>query len=256
MTPFDPRLLELIGDTHGLLDLEEFRIAVIDALRRAIPCDWISINEVPPVGSDDQWSLVDPPLPQALHEIWARYMHQNPLLLYMLESRNGTPRRLSEMISSEDLHALDLYRYLYGPLSLEFQIAFTLPQDPPRMLGIALNRKGSSGDFSDADRDLLNAARPYLIQSYRNAVAFESLRTAVGAEALASALLAAGLTTREADVIALLARGRSNADLAATLGISTRTAEKHVQNSFRKLGVKSRSAAAARVWDLVAAEAG
>jgi DNA-binding CsgD family transcriptional regulator len=255
MTSPDPRLLELIGDTHGLLDLAEFRVAVIDALRRAVSCDWISINEVPPLGSDDQWAIVEPEMPQALHEIWGRYMHQNPLLLYMLESRNGTARRLSEMIGTEDFHALDLYRYLYGPIGLEFQMAFTLPQEPPRMLGIALSRNARSGDFSEADRDLLNAARPYLIQSYRNAVAFETLRAAVGAEALTSALLASGLTRREADVMALLARGRSNADLATSLGISTRTAEKHVQNSFRKLDVKSRSAASARVWDLVAAEA-
>ena len=51
----------------------------------------------------------------------------------------------------------------------------------------------------------------------------------------------------------LLARGSSNADLAATLGISGRTAEKHVQNAFAKLGATSRSPAAGRIWDLAAA---
>jgi len=255
MSPPDPRLLELIGDTHGLLDLDEFRVGVFAALKRAISCDWVSINEVPPVSGGDHWELVEPELPEELHELFGRYMHQNPLLLFMLESRNGSARRLSEMIGPEEFHATDLYRRLYGLIGLEYQLAFTLPQEPPRMLGIALSRRGHSGDFDDADRDLLNAARPYLIQSYRNAVAFESLRTAVGTEALGTALRTAGLTRREADVMSLLARGRSNADLATTLGISTRTAEKHVQNSFRKLGVRSRSSASARVWDLVAAEA-
>lgn len=248
----DPRLLELIGDTHGLLDIEEFRLGVFEALRRAVPCDWVSLNEVGPVPGE-YWGLVEPPLPQESADTFARYMHQNPLLLYMLESRNGTARRLSEMISSADLHQLDLYREVYGPIGLEYQLAFTLPQEPPRMLGIALSRCGPSGDFDDADRELLNQARPYLIQSYRNAVAYERLRAVVGTEALVAALLGAGLTPREAEVMGLLARGRSNADLAAVLGISTRTAEKHVQNAFGKLGAKSRSQAAARVWDLVAA---
>lgn len=194
--------------------------------------------------------MVKPELSEESREIFARYMHQNPLVAYMLESRRGTARRMSEMISVEEYHSLDLYRHFYGQIGLEHQIAFTLPQNPPRLLGVALSRR--QGEFDDADRDLLNDARPYLIQSYRNAVAYERLRAAVGTEALTTALLAAGLTPREAEVMALLAQGRSNADLAAPLGISTRTAEKHVQNAFAKLGVKSRSQAAAQVWDLVA----
>jgi DNA-binding CsgD family transcriptional regulator len=250
----DPRLLELIGDTHGLLDLEEFRLGVFAALRRAIPCDWVSLNEVG-TKPGEFWAMVEPPVPPGYAETFGRLMHQNPLLLYMLESRNGTARRLSEMISVEEMHRTELYRQVYGVIGLEHQIAFTLPQEPPRMLGIALSRRGPAGDFDDADRDLLNQARPYLIQSYRNAVAYERLRAAVGAEALVAALLAAGLTPREAEVMGLLAQGRSNADLATALGISTRTAEKHVQNAYGKLGAKSRSQAAARVWDLVAAAA-
>ncbi len=254
MGPPDPRLLELIGDTHGLFDLEEFRLGVFEALRRAIPCDWISINEVGP-SEGDFWGKVEPELGRESHELFGRYMHQNPLLLYMLESRNGTARRLSEMIGAEALHATDLYRTVYGPIGLEHQIAFTLPQEPPRMLGIALSRNGPSGDFDDADRALLNEARPYLIQSYRNAIAFERARAGISAEEMAAALRGAGLTVREAEVVGMLARGSSNADLADALGISTRTAEKHTQNAFRKLGVTSRSQAAARVWNLVGAGA-
>jgi DNA-binding CsgD family transcriptional regulator len=255
MTFPDPRLLELIGDTHSLLDLEEFRLGVFAALKRAVQCDWISINEVGP-DKGDFWGMVEPDLGRESHELFGQYMHQNPLLLYMLESRNGTARRLSEMIGAEDFHRLDLYRHVYGPLGLEHQIAFTLPQEPPRMLGIALSRCGPNGDFDDADRALLNEARPYLIQSYRNAIAFEATRATIGAAAMTEALLGAGLTAREAEVVGHLARGSSNADLAATLGISTRTAEKHTQNAFRKLGVTSRSQAAAKVWRLVATEAG
>jgi DNA-binding CsgD family transcriptional regulator len=249
MTSTDPRLLELIGDTHGLLDIEEFRLGLIDALHRAIRSDWISINEVGPEPGE-LWAMIKPELPPGTREIFGRYMHQNPLVAYMLESRRGTARRMSEMISVEEYHATDLYREFYGTIGLEHQIAFTLPQEPPRLLGVALSRR--RGEFDDADRDLLNAARPYLIESYRSAVAYERLRAVIGTEALVGALRGAGLTPREAEVMGLLAQGRSNADLAAALEISTRTAEKHVQNAFVKLGVKTRSQAAAKVWDLVA----
>jgi hypothetical protein len=154
----DPRLLELIGDTHGLLDLEEFRLGLFEALRRAVPCDWVSINEIGPVPGEF-WGMVEPNLPQETAEAFARYMHQNPLITYMMESRRGSARRLSEMITPEDYHRLDLYRYVYGPIGVEHQIAFTLPQEPPRLLGVALSRRAGA-DFDDADRDLLNEARP------------------------------------------------------------------------------------------------
>jgi DNA-binding CsgD family transcriptional regulator len=64
-------------------------------------------------------------------------------------------------------------------------------------------------------------------------------------------LRTAGLTPREADVVAQLALGRSNADAAAALGVSLRTVHKHLQHAFPKLGVHSRSDAAAKAWDLV-----
>jgi hypothetical protein len=38
-TATDKRLLELIGDTQGLLELDEFRTELLPALRRAVPAD-------------------------------------------------------------------------------------------------------------------------------------------------------------------------------------------------------------------------
>jgi DNA-binding CsgD family transcriptional regulator len=54
-----------------------------------------------------------------------------------------------------------------------------------------------------------------------------------------------GLTTREAEVCALAARGLSNRQIGEQLGISARTVHKHFQNIYDKLGVRSRSAAIA-----------
>jgi len=54
----------------------------------------------------------------------------------------------------------------------------------------------------------------------------------------------AGLSERELEVLGLVARGLSNADIAARLVISRRTAEHHVQHIYTKIGVSSRAAAA------------
>src|SRR6266536_2528708 len=54
----------------------------------------------------------------------------------------------------------------------------------------------------------------------------------------------AGLTEREAQVIALLARGLQTKQIARSLGISVKTADRHVQNAYAKIGVSTRAAAA------------
>ncbi|MDQ2650043.1 MAG: LuxR C-terminal-related transcriptional regulator [Actinomycetota bacterium] len=54
-----------------------------------------------------------------------------------------------------------------------------------------------------------------------------------------------GLTSREAEVLALIAGGASNKDIAAALGLSVKTVSRHIENIFTKLGVSSRAAATA-----------
>jgi DNA-binding CsgD family transcriptional regulator len=46
-----------------------------------------------------------------------------------------------------------------------------------------------------------------------------------------------GLTAREAEVLRLVAAGKSNGEIAATLVVSIRTAERHVANIYAKLGM-------------------
>ena len=63
------------------------------------------------------------------------------------------------------------------------------------------------------------------------------------------AALPAGLTQREAEVLRLVASGRSNKDIAATLILSERTVARHLSNIFTKTGVASRSAATAFAFE-------
>jgi HD-GYP domain-containing protein (c-di-GMP phosphodiesterase class II) len=53
----------------------------------------------------------------------------------------------------------------------------------------------------------------------------------------------AGLTEREVEVVGLLARGLQTKQVARALGISIKTADRHVQNAYRKIGVSTRAAA-------------
>ena len=107
------------------------------------------------------------------------------------------------------------------------------------LMGRAL---AGSGDEGSSRREL-EAAR----------AAFRQLGAAPDADAvdhlLAPASLPAGLTAREAEVLRLVATGRSNAQIAADLVLSEKTVARHLSNIFGKLDVGSRTAATAYAFE-------
>jgi DNA-binding CsgD family transcriptional regulator len=251
-SPADGRLLELIGDVFGMLDIDELHRGMLAGLHRVLPSDYVSLNDVGP-GPDQIVTIMQPDVPELVAR-WEEFAHENPLLRRYLRTLDGRAYRFSDVITREELRGLALYREVYAPLGVGYQIAFNLPASPDRVLAIALSRK--STDYSDAERDFANRARPFLIQAYLNAIAFQALRSGgtEPAAPLVERLVAEGLTTREAQVMRLVALGRSNSHVGAELGISARTVGKHLEHGFRKLGVADRSTAARHVWRLAGAE--
>lgn len=61
-----------------------------------------------------------------------------------------------------------------------------------------------------------------------------------------------GLTSREAEVLLWLSRGKANREMGQILGISPRTVNKHLEQIFVKLGVENRASAATRAVRLLA----
>jgi ATP/maltotriose-dependent transcriptional regulator MalT len=118
-----------------------------------------------------------------------------------------------------------------------------LPYEAARarmLFGLALR---ATGDEDDARLELRAAVS-----------AFERLGATPDAH-VAAALMpgtagrAGGLTSREAQVLRLVAAGKSNREIAAELVISEHTVARHLQNMFAKLGVSSRSGATAFAFE-------
>ena len=59
------------------------------------------------------------------------------------------------------------------------------------------------------------------------------------------------LSPRELDVVRAAARGLDNESIAAELGLSPRTVERHLSNAYSKLGVTGRAARAAAVAEVI-----
>jgi DNA-binding CsgD family transcriptional regulator len=73
--------------------------------------------------------------------------------------------------------------------------------------------------------------------------AFEQLGASLDLVEIGASKTPGGLTAREAEVLALVATGKTNREIASTLVISEHTVARHVQNIFTKLGVSTRTAA-------------
>jgi DNA-binding NarL/FixJ family response regulator len=58
-----------------------------------------------------------------------------------------------------------------------------------------------------------------------------------------------GLTARELEVLRLVATGATTKAIAAELVLSERTVDRHLSNIFAKLGVATRTAAAAYAFE-------
>lgn len=74
--------------------------------------------------------------------------------------------------------------------------------------------------------------------------AVECVLALLDGRSLAPAVAPSALSEREIAVLALLARGASNKEIAAELGISPKTVQHHVAHVYEKTGVRSRAAAA------------
>jgi DNA-binding CsgD family transcriptional regulator len=65
-----------------------------------------------------------------------------------------------------------------------------------------------------------------------------------------AALASLGITEREFEVLALLAAGRSNKEIAAKLSVSLNTVKTHVSRLFEKLGASRRTEAILKAREL------
>ncbi|WP_232665927.1 response regulator [Pseudonocardia sp. TRM90224] len=116
----------------------------------------------------------------------------------------------------------------------------------------------SFGEMERVHAALANGAAGYLLKDAEPSEIVAAIRAAACGEVFLDPAVArkltqeivsppkglGALTSRERDVLALVAQGRSNQEIADELVISERTARTHVSNVLRKLQLASRTQAA------------
>ena len=99
--------------------------------------------------------------------------------------------------------------------------------------------------LGDADTAAMERSAAREVFAALDARPMLELLASAGPEASASAGHPHGLSAREVEVLGLVAGGRTNREIAAELGISERTVDRHVSNVYTKLDVSTRAAATA-----------
>ena len=187
------RVLTVVRGVATARDPDQFARVAVEQLSEVIPSDVITMNEVDPSAGRTVFTMEPETftIPPGSQRRLADMADQHPLIHHAASTGDGSARRISDFWTQEEFHASPIYRMLYEPMGIKFQMAVALPASRPIHVGIVLNRRDS--DFSERDRDVLNVLRPHLVQAWFSAKDQARLRMLVDAATDASVDSGVGL---------------------------------------------------------------
>jgi DNA-binding CsgD family transcriptional regulator len=216
----------LLADLMGLIRCDQVVFLGMDSGRQT---GWFA-QSVPPSDITD-WEDLD-------RAYWTHYRASR---FCSYPGRSGDLRsitKIRDFYSTRQWHSTGMYTDHDRLIGTEHCLMLCLPEaplrttaDPGRHVRMYVTR-GPGPDFSERDRALLMLLRPHLGQAYLDA---ERRCHPVPR-----------LTSRQQELLRLVAAGHTNIQIARRLGISEGTVRTHLENIYDRLGVSSRTAAVTR----------
>lgn len=238
--------LAFLADIDDLDDEEPYTAAVLARLQGLIAFDAASYQE-----ADLQARVFLNVSPGESDEDAALYWAVGPCPIMDYRSRTGdlTAVRMSDIISRVRYHDLPIYREYFLPVGLDHVLDLGLSAARQRYRSLVLLRGRDVGDFSERDRGVLEVLRPHLRAREALADLRRRARDADGATTRQDPTgdQQVSLTAREREILHLVGKGHTNAQIAAELWITPGTVKKHLEHVYEKLGVGGRAAAATSV---------
>ncbi len=228
------------------LDPVSFQTRAALLLRRATECPVVTFARLERATGRLEVDF-DPLIPGLAAALpgFGRHMGEHECFNFDPTVNRGRPFLRGDFLSDAEFHASPIYREGFAVVGITDHAALLLHADEQLVFFIGLERLG--GVFREADREALEVLQPHLINAYRIARDLASLEEAVAEPAV---FVRAGLSARQAEVLSLLARGKSNAEIGALLSLRLSTVKSYVEAVFDKLGVDNRHAALLRAHQL------
>ena len=164
---------------------------------------------------------------------------------FLVVGEAGSGRETIEFRTAVDVYVVDLRM----PDGDGIQLIQALRQRDPDARVLVLT---TFDNEEDVFRALEAGARGYLLKDTTSEELVTAIRTIHGGDRylppaiacrLADRLVRPTLTPRELDVLRLIAKGRTNKELASAMFVSEETVKTHVKSLFQKLGVHDRAEA-------------
>jgi DNA-binding CsgD family transcriptional regulator len=240
------RIAHVLPELYVVTPIEEYPARALSLVRRVVGGDKADYTEFD-LETRAFRVLVDPQPPTLgdLAAARAAHMREHPVLAHVVADPNPGVRLISDFLTQVEFHRLGLYREFFAHLGVEDQLTAVVSRPTSRCLaGISVDRDRRS--FDERDRLLLELLQPHLVAARRNAEAFSAALAAHDGPSATPQEPAPldRLTTRQREILAQLASGRTNAQIALALDISNGTVRKHVEHILRRMNLATRTAAA------------
>ncbi len=222
------------------LGLDNYAERAYVFLEAITPCEFIFFGSLT-LGTgvlETGFSQVVPGFEKSM-EAYASLMSQYPLYNWDHTVNDGKPFTRSDFFTSRQFREIDIFEEVYKPLGIDDHCAIYVPdvEGEISFFGIERNR---SADYTQEERNLLALAQSLLGSARNLAVSRDGM---LHSQANPAALNRAGLTPREAEVMTLLAEGKTNEEIGILLDIEMNTVKEHVKRIFNKTGSPNRLAA-------------
>ena len=227
------KALDFVLDISALSNAGSFAEHVVNGLPRMVASELttLSICDLQS-GVRRVVSFPQNAISAAEQQSFNRLIHAHPLVRYHASHAGGGAWRISDSLPMTAFKRQELYADYYRRIGIDHVVAVPIVSNPRLVMSFVLNRSGR--DFADSECRLLNRLQPALANLYRVASMMARLPRQRDM----------ALTPREDEILRWVGAGKSDAQIAAILGLSTRTVQKHLENSYVKLGVENRTAAA------------
>lgn len=186
-------ILDFLEGLYAPSTLKEFPDLLVDNLRKLIPCDLTSYDEMNPDRhiSNDRGSPAGILTRKLLRERWQPVMHEHPVLMHCQKTGDLKAYRISDFYSQREFKRRAIFQEYYRKISIEDALCKGIRVSGPVVVGCGFYRSRQS--FTDKDRFIFDLIGPHLTQAWRNAKAMSHLRLQMEAACAATEAVNCGV---------------------------------------------------------------